>query len=447
MIDSLRADHVISDSHPDLTPFLAALANHGNVFQNAYAQSSWTMPAVASLWTSRYQSQHGVVVTTSALVETERTLASVLKEHGYITGGFSANGLLQKRLGFGQGFDRYDVYRESEAPPPHSGWRKEPGEHLNQRSLAWLDAVSTEHRAGAPVFLYLQYMEPHFPYEPPEEIFNRFLSRRPNAEQARQAYGDMLFVHRERWEHPDPLALQVIEDLYAGEVLSCDQTIRALFAELERRELLKNAIVVITADHGEELLDHGDVGHGKTLYNEVIQIPLLILASNQRERVNIHDLASLVDVAPTVLDLAGISPPPSFEGHSLRPAMHQVPVTQRALGILRNLLQRSDVRDTAYSELSKLADPQHTEAPRHLQSVVAGTHKLIVGADGSKEAYDLASDPHETTPGALTSSDRAALDEALRVAEQRAARHVSNAHTAPLDEQTRERLRALGYAD
>jgi len=440
VIDTLRVDRLdFYGTRRELTPFLASLAEHGNVFWNAYAQSSWTMPSVASLWTSRYQSQHGVTVLSSVLAETECTLAEVLKGRGYTTGAFSASPLLAAR-GFRQGFDQYAVFQDDPVKA------KEPAERLNQASLAWLDTLTANGHPSSPVFLYLQFMEPHFPYSPPADLLERILSRRKDPEQERRAYSEMSSVHSERWQHPDPVAADLIRDLYDAEVMSLDAQLTRLFSELGKRNFLRNAIVIITADHGEELMDHGGIGHGKTLYNEVIRLPLLILAPGQAERVDISGVVSEVDIAPTVLDLASIPAPASFEGHSLRAAMYRTRKPGRVLDFADGAFPRSnDGAPTAYSELLILGDERDLAPPRHVRSVVTGSYKLTVDSFGRYETYDLGSDPYETNPQALAASDRVALERALEVSTQRASRYASRPHTEPPDERTRERMRALGY--
>ena len=220
VVDALRADRVdFYDTGRQLTPFLASLATRGTVFWRAYAQSSWTMPSVASLWTSRYPSQHGVTVFKSGLPDTERTLAEIFRAHGYATAAFSANPLLAKP-GFERGFERQDR-------PKHSRKHdKESAAHLSRRSLTWLD----RRPPGTPVFLYLHYMEPHFPYLPPGKALERLLSRRQDPESERRAFADMLFEHRRDWEHPDAVMADLLHDLYDAEVLSLDAQLKRFFS-------------------------------------------------------------------------------------------------------------------------------------------------------------------------------------------------------------------------
>jgi len=289
-------------------------------------------------------------------------------------------------------------------------------------------------------------MEPHFPYVPPKDDFDRVLSRRVNPQPERDALGDMWMVHPQRWEHPDPVAIDLIHDLYDAEVMSIDAQLQVLFSELGKRGFLRNTIAVITADHGEELAEHGAVGHGRTLYNEVIRIPLLLLVPDQPQRVDVSELVSEVDIAPTVLDLGGMRSPAPFEGRSLRVAMGRARKWDLVIDFLSRLLRRDkDPAPTAYSELLTL--PWDGSVPQHVRSVVLGSHKLIVDALGKYHTYDLVADPQETSPQDQEASDRFALEHALQLCSRCVARNVSPPRTAVPDEPTRERMRALGYGN
>ena len=433
VVDAWRADRVdFYDTGRQLTPFLTSLAARGTVFWRAYAQTSWTMPSVASLWTSRYPSQHGVTSFSSVLPDTERTLAEAFRAHGYATAAFSANPMLAKP-GLERGFERQD------RPGHGRKHQKESAAHLSRRGLIWLDGRPP----GTPVFLYLHYMEPHFPYLPPREALERLLSRRQDPEPERRALADMLFEHRRDWKHPDAVMADLLHDLYDAEVLSLDAQLKRFFSALGKRGFLRNAIVVITADHGEELLDHGGIGHGGTLYNEVIRIPLLMLVPGQAARVDVSSVVSEVDIAPTLLDLAGIPAPTPFEGHSLRGVVRRARRPWPGLDWMPALLGWRDHGAYAYSELLSL--PNGGTPRRQVRSVVVGSEKLMVDASAKQEIYDLDSDPHETAPEDLPASDRLALQQALELARQRATRNVSAAHTERLDPRTRERMRMLGY--
>ena len=407
VIDSLRADRVdFYETHRDLTPFLDSVAEHGNSFWSAYAQSSWALPSMASLWTSRYPWQHGVNALNSALSDTEPGLAKVLKQHGYVTGGFSGNSLLSANLGFAQGFDRYQVFAH---PPKASDMLpKTSAEHVNREALAWLDSVRA--KSAAPAFLYLHYTEPHFPYVPPKVFFDQILAQRPDPLAERRVVYDMFYIHRNRWRQTDAATVAVLRDMYDGEVMHIDSGLRKLFSDLKSRGFLDHSIVVITSDHGEAFLEHGSTSHGNTLYDELIHVPLLLLISGQSARVDIRQAVSLVDLGPTLLDLIGISAPLSFEGGSLAPVMGRA---RRPSLFEKFTGSRQKAVSPVYSELLQVQDGKPTVSSVPLRSVVVGARKLILHQDGTAEAYDLAADPGETNAGALTANDRSAIQETI----------------------------------
>jgi arylsulfatase A-like enzyme len=451
MIDTLRADRVgwYGDGR-QVTPFLDSLAEHGTVFWSAYAQSSWTCPSIASLLTSRYPSQHNVLRHASVLTPGELTLAEVLKKHGYATGAFVANRVLPTRLGYNQGFDTYQVFPselpESEAEDLHKLLQKGRGEALQQASLAWLDRLQAGQQAAQPVLLYMHYMEVHFPYAPPLRIVEQVSNRRHHGSPGGHIAPQPVAAappppNPDIWPHPDADALAALEDKYDAEVLTLDTLLHEFFAQLDRRGFLNHAVVVVLADHGEEFLDHGGMNHGSTLYNELIRVPLLVVVPGQTRRVDIPDVVSVIDVAPTLLDLAGIAPPPTFAGRSLR---WTTGWATRLLNRGRNWLGMGRDGQVAFSELLEPLDPTRSE--RHPdQALIAGSRKLITTVDGGTAVYDLNTDPGERKPAVLLDPDPTGLRRRLQQVREHAHSNPAPQETRALDEQTRERLRALGY--
>ncbi|HJQ85550.1 MAG TPA: sulfatase, partial [Candidatus Binatia bacterium] len=387
VIDTLRADRLGPwGSTRGLSPFLDSVAARGVVFRRAYAQSSWTDPSVASLVTSRYQSQHGFIGFGSVLADHELTLAEVLKERGYGTAGFSANGLLSRKAGFAQGYETYEAHwlRRLQGPDGKVRWQNETAERINRETLAWIDARAGSGARG-PAFLYLQYVEPHTPYDPPPELLDRVLAGRPRPDLAKvqQTYFRGVV---------EPLSadeLRAVEDCYDATVMDVDARIRELFDGLAARGFLDHAVVVITSDHGEEFKDHGFMGHGGTLYEELIHVPLIVLPSAP-EHAEVDDIVSLVDVAPTLLAVAGIPVPASFEGRSL--AAHVV----RPSGLAA--LWRRPAPPAPTDAYSELLTPETLVEKRllfHERAIVSGRRKLITGLHGERELYDLAADPRE----------------------------------------------------
>jgi arylsulfatase A-like enzyme len=381
LINSLRADRVgWSGGGTGLTPFLDGLAETSSVFWSAYAPSSSTSPVLASLFTSRFPSQHRVETHKSRLDRSEFVLAELLGSAGYATALFSANPLLN--VGLGRGFD---VARAYYAP------QKQRLDRLAPDACDWLRRTRAA-RPEAPVFLFLHLMEAHEPWQPPGEALSAVAARR-GADPKRLERLHELARSGPRLAAMSGEQLELARDLYDAEVAGLDAPLRAFFAELERLGILSNAIVLVTSDHGIELLDHGGRGFGHSLYEELIHVPLLVKRPGQTERNDVRDVVSLVDLTPTILAAAGIALSARFEGRSQLEAL-------RGRSWLRRLAEPG-TGGSAYSEM-----PGRELPGRHARALVLRSSKLIEGSDGASESYDLASDPGERRPHGL---DPAAL--------------------------------------
>jgi arylsulfatase A-like enzyme len=212
-----------------------------------------------------------------------------------------------------------------------------------------------------------------------------------------------------------------------------------MFAALERRGILDNAVVVITADHGEEFMEHGLLGHDKTLFNEVIKVPLIMLVPGHTKRTDIRQVVPLTSVAPTLVELAGGSIPSSFAGHSLKDGL--IPDSTRWWWPWAG----AEVEGAAYTELIKPHQPDVKRSPPHQHAVVVGSRKLIVGLNGEREYYDLAADPSEKNPNALNEEQRADVDAVYDQFRALAQQRAAPREREELDAETKERMRALGY--
>jgi choline-sulfatase len=436
MIDTLRFDRLGAyGSTRNLTPFIDSLARRGHVFRQAYAQSSWTNPSVASLLTSRYQSQHRVFSFGSHLSEDELTLPEILQAAGYATGGFCANILVRSKNGFGQGFDRFELILQRAA----KGAVKGRADAVHRAALAWLDEEHAAAGERQPIFLYLHYMEPHAPFDPPRELLDRLTkgSGPPDIDRINawiklptivQFTADML---------------QATEDVYDAEVMSLDAELRHLFGELEARGFLENTIVILIADHGEEFYEHGMVGHHQSLFEEVIRVPLIIVLPKGRRHDDVEDIVELTDVAPTLLEMLGVRRPPSFEGRVLGSVVDAERGSWLGLGRLWPR-QRSGPR-AAFSELIKAEET--LRRTQHERAVILDGHKLIVGIDGEREYYDLRADPGEESPTSPDDGIRTRLDGAMEqlYADGNGGGPASTATS--VDAETEERMRALGYTE
>jgi arylsulfatase A-like enzyme len=379
---------------------------------------------VASLFSSRYASQHGVNSFEAALAQEEITLAELLADQGYVAGGFSANLRMLAANGYAQGFKQWEALMGTETAN-----HKPRGDLLRRVSIAWLQPVAAE-KEKPPVLLYLQYMEPHMPYDPPEPYRSTFRRGSP-AVNEEEATKRLMALKR-----LSPAEIERLESLYDGEVAAVDAEIRALFGELEQSGFLDHAVVVITADHGEEFGEHGYMLHGFTLFNGAMRVPLIVIAPGHAGGRVVDDNVSLVDVAPTLLELAGAPAAPSFEGRSLVPLMGS-PFSPLAIWA-----RWFGTRD-AIGEIEPFTG---RDFRKHAQAIVSGARKLLVAPNGQTTVFDVRKDPSEAEP--LDPSVADASDLLQRLTAQRTALQVSVAASAPgqaLDDATREKLRALGY--
>jgi len=431
LVDTLRADRLGSYGNTRrLTPFLDSLSERSTVFLNAYAASPWTSPSIASLLTSRFQSEHGIVSYRSVLADTEVTFPELLGKVGYTTAGFSASSLIRSNLGYAQGFDEYRALRPVGRP---RGPQRAAA--INRLALDWLGALTRKERS--PFFLYLHYMEPHIPYRPSERALALVLKGREPIDL--KALNESLSTFRE--SPPDGKTLRAVEDAYDAEVLSLDFGLRALFSGLEKLALLDNLVVLVMSDHGEEFMDHAHIGHSHALYNELIRVPMLIHLPGQSARVDVHEAVSLIDIPPTIVELAGAGFAPSFQGRSLGGVLG---------GGSRRWFGLADGRDQraipVFSEL--IEAPMGVRITDHQRAIVLGSSKLIAGINGEREFYDYAADPGEENPlGVPRDEERELLEQGLGDFVTRFGNRGSSVTTHPPDPEFQEELRALGYVE
>jgi len=311
-VDTLRADRLGAyGSELGLTPHLDALALRGTVFTNAYSTASYTLPAVISLLTGHYPDALGIRANVSVLRGDVPTLATLLSYRGWRTGAVVSNAILQKRVGIHPGFERYDdTFPEWEAN------RSVPERTAGATTDAAL-AMLEELRAGkgAPVFLWVHYQDPHGPYEPPPGYRERYLAAELGAAEAERR---LPVDASERGEGGLP-AYQQLEGRrevgfyragYHGEIRFVDEEIGRLLREVEERGLLREPVVVFTADHGEGLGEGGYwFAHGEHLTDPIVRVPLVFAGPGVPEGRRRDDVVSLVDVPPTAMRLVGAGVP------------------------------------------------------------------------------------------------------------------------------------------
>jgi arylsulfatase A-like enzyme len=440
VIDTLRADHLgIYGYERATSPHIDRLAKRGLVFANALAASSWTKPSVASLFTSRYPSEHGAISFERDLTSTLPTLAEMLREAGYHTLGVSGNFVhVAERTGFARGFDAFEtLVFEVEGPggqtllamPGEDGdldyLRAPTGSEVNRRVLELLPAPES-----APVFLYVHYMEPHPGYAPPEPQRSAFVTDPAAHARGTPATASYLSNLAASATDLEPAERQRLIDLYDAEIAAVDEAVGELVRALEDGGYMENTVIAVTSDHGEEFGDHGSWFHGLTLNRECLRVPIVFHdARKGGSGVRRQDPVDLLDVTTTLLALAGVAPPPSMHGRDLLAA------EPPARDLVAELHSDPIFEDRVRPRVQRLA-------------LIRWPWKAIVGVDGARSFYRLDRDPEELRP---LSEDGDEVPRDLLPALSDLERSLVGAEPAsearPIDPETRAGLRALGYAD
>jgi arylsulfatase A-like enzyme len=279
--DTLRADWLTPyGAEQDTSPELARWAARGVVFERVRSQSSWTKTSMASLMTSLWPSASRVLLRRDGLAEGALTLAEIFQRAGYRTYGVQSNGWLEQTFGFQQGFDRYMFPHGGGSPSMKSSiWPH--ADNVHREALRLLDG----HPAGEPFFLYLHFMDVH-EYAAPQE-FRSFGSDSAGA--------------------------------YRAAIRWVDDTAERLRRDLDERGLLERTILAFGADHGEAFGENGRHGHARNVFTTVVNVPLVVRLPFPTEPIRVRAQVRNLDVAPTLVELAGLEVPATLQGLSLVP--------------------------------------------------------------------------------------------------------------------------------
>jgi len=310
-IDSLRADRVgCYGNKREVSPTLDRLAAEGVRFSETMSTTSWTLPAHMSLLTGRYLLSHGVITLADRLPDGVPTLAGQLRAAGLATGAIVSVPQLGAAYGFGRGFDDYD---DQTIPSPtwYDALTDEPAPTVTSLGIKWV-----QNHWSKRFFLFLHYWDVHYDYAPPAPYDTMF-----DPDYRGTVTGVGFFDNESINAHMPQRDLEHIMAAYDGEIRWVDDHIGQLVAALEELDLMKNTAIIITADHGDEFFEHGAKAHGRTLYREVVHVPLIIRAPGIPPGQVIDAPASLADIMPTVLELTGSNSPPELDGTSLLPTI------------------------------------------------------------------------------------------------------------------------------
>ncbi len=429
VVDTLRWDHLSGYGMPrSTTPHLDALARDGVMFRNAYAPSSWTLPSIVSLHTGLYPGSHGMVDPSRKLSTEAVTLAEMLHDAGYRTFATVSNKLI---AGSGRRLDQgFETYLDSEA--------RAPG-HVSSGGVTRqaIDAVDALGAGPDPFFLYVHYFDPHSPYRRHPGI--GFAAESAGRLRGGELIGDL----RSMMDDLTDEELGLVVDAYDEEIRWTDLAIGRLLDDLRGRDLLDRTLLVVTADHGEEFLERGWIGHTKTLYEDLVRVPLIVRDPRGRggspavppDRRIATRAVSLVGVPATILEILGVeADEETLQEGSFADALAGSPLVGESPGIFLEV----------------------DYAPLNPQNVIRRTFKKGLVRDGWKairddstgvvELYDLAADGlerHDESARRPVATEEMvdALDDWIRATRARSL-DGGRVHLTP---ENMEQLRALGY--
>jgi arylsulfatase A-like enzyme len=460
----------------ETAPNLAQIAEKGVEFSDGFASAPWTLPSHTGLFTGTYSSKHGAHAGHKRLDETHVTLAEAFAEAGYETVGVSNNTWISEEFGFARGFETFyktwqyvqsetdlgEVARtyEGTAMLREAASRIFDGNPLvnianavygqflrneddgakrtNKWITDWLDSRGTDR----PFFLFVNYLEPHLEYQPPRRHAERFLPDDCSFEEAME-------VPQDAWGYIagkvdlSERDFEILRALYRAEISYLDQRIGELRDELRARGEWEDTVFVVTGDHGENIGDHGLMDHQYCLYDTLLHVPLVIHGGPFTGGESIDDLVQLVDLAPTLLDVAGIDAPEmrdQLQGRSFHPDSSSPP---REYAIAEYMAPQPSM-EALEKRVGSLSDDIR-KFDRSLRAIRTKEHKFIRGPDGHEEFYRVDSDPGETTDLAEETPEQMReleneLDSWLTSFE-----HAEADGSVSMDEATKDRLEDLGY--
>jgi arylsulfatase A-like enzyme len=399
--DTLRADHLESYGYErETAPGFARRAASWTLFERGVSAASWTLPSLASQMTSRYPSFHGATTHERRVDDRFPSVFEVLAAQGFAVVGVTGNPFVSEKHGLARGFDSL-VY---------SGLRADV--------VSRLALHAAEQWGGGDLALFVHYMDPHSPYQPPAPFDTRFGER----------YSGMVDGYNYVSAAKTDADRAHVRALYDGEIAYTDQQIGALLDRLEERGLAAGAVVAYSSDHGEELFERGAWGHAHTLHEELLHVPFAVRVPGTAPR-HVAEAVSLIDLAPTLLEAFHIAAPASFQGRSLMP-----------------LLRGGSLPPTPlFSETSR-SEAHHQVSVRDGRWKYAVLYDIVdAGRVLKREAlFDLDSDPGERRPVAR---DLAPFRKQVEAFLARSAEAGAISRDAGLDAAEQEELRALGYVN
>lgn len=477
VMDTARAtDALPSARHDESMPALNRLAAEGSEYTQAFASAPWTLPSHASLFTGTYSSKHGAHAGHKRLDDNLPTLAESFQTSGYETVAVSNNTWISEEFGFARGFETvYKTWQYLQADTDlgeiartkqgakmfralatrliegnpavnianavYGQFFRKRNDDGARRTNEWIRQWLADRNRGNPFFLFVNYLEPHLEYRPPKTIAEEFLPRGVS-------YDEAMAVSQDAWEYIagevalTDQELATLHGLYRAELSYLDRRIAELRGYLEDAGEFENTLFVVTSDHGENIGDHGFMDHQYCLYDTLLHVPLVIHGEDF-ETGQVNDLVQIPDLAPTLLDAAGVSAPEMREGLQGQSFHPEADARPREYAIAEYMAPQPSM-DALRNQLGTLPDDV-VELDRSLRAIRTNEEKLIRGSDGLREFYGMRDDSDESKDVAAKKTERvdvldAVLDDWLDSFE-----HDDSSEAVSMSGSTKARLEDLGY--
>jgi len=424
LIDTLRADKLkpYNQRSRVRTPILDHVAEEGALFERAQAAENWTKPSCASILTGLSPLTHHANSDSARLPAGVTMLSEQLGSNGFRTAMFSANGYVSDRFGFDQGWDHYTNYIRENRSTVAANVFREAGD--------WI-----EHNKSQRFFTYIQTIDPHVPYDPPDEYLNMYYQGDYSGQVRNRMTADLL--EKAKRSPPQvtfsPDDVRRLQALHDGEISYHDHELGAFIERLKSLGVWDNTLLVVVSDHGEEFNDHGSWGHGHSVYQELLHVPLIMRYPTSISAQRVSGVVSSMSIPATVTALTGVDDLPADEGVSLLPQMQgQTPVgPQVAFSFFQD-----ERRVAATSRYKFILRGNLTSTLFDLQQDAGEHHQLDAGHAPVARRY-----MRILLGQYLASTDRShwlSPDQGSGTSLQR--------EDADMDEVIRAQLRALGYA-
>lgn len=457
VMDTARDDRLSCYGHTrDTTPNIDSIAREGVIYRNAYAPSSWTYPSHASMFTGMFAAEHKDGNDAIYLPDGVTTIAEILRESGYRTFAYSNNPWVSIYTGLHQGFDNFEEgWRESKPEKYFYAqvWmelKKHARRNILARRVPDHGAAMTnsyvfewtEKNRRDPFFIFINYMEPHLPYALPADYKSKYLPQEAaEADIGKYRPGNLNIGEFVLRKERSLFELSVLNALYDAEMNYLDMRIGELYSYLDRQGVIENTLLIITSDHGENLGDHGLLGHAYGLWDTLLRVPLIIrYPGGFGPGLVIENGVQLTDLFYTILEAAGVEPSSSaaVPGMSLM-ERHSRNVYQEVM-----FAEQKRPKHALSAAIRSGIDVEQVDKDRWC--VISDGYKYVRTSRDDEELYDLNADPGELSnvlsekpgAGARMREKLASLREKLKPSE-------TEGRGRRMDGETRERLKSLGY--